>query len=422
MSDLQHSDFLRSWGLYGLVVLFFGVLFFETVSAQEVTVVLQNGETVTGPLALLDESRVRLGEVEYSIDTLNRVDFSSNADSKDANGPQCFLIDGSRFSLQKWKVVDQNVYLMTPGGTSLSVRTRNVQAIKTRTQTPDLEARWLAMSRQNPTEGDAIMILRNGSYETLEGRINGVEDERVDFTMDERQARIKLTKLEGLVFYHASGREMVEPTFILEMKDGSQIEGRRIQVKKEWADVETVAGVKFKTKRTSLRRAVFSVGRVVFLGNVKPASTDWNPLLANSRMTSLLNQLNLPQANRGFDNQPLELFIRDDEGAIQRRRFKSGYSMKSGSKLAFSVEKKFTKAKGWVGFAPDARVGGNARIRIRGDGRSLFDKVLVNAENTGAEELELNIEGVSRIVIEVLAHDGRTVGDIFHFGDLRVVR
>ena len=265
-------------------------------------------------------------------------------------------------------------------------------------------------------------MLRDGEFETLEGRINGVGEGRVDFSLDERNARIKLEKIEGLVFYHASGRELVDPLCDVQLVDGSSLKTRRLEYRQEKFWVETVAGTRLTLPLDSIVNVSCGQGRVVFLGNQKPTSVDWSPVLRTPTVNGLLRKLNLPRANQGFAEQPLELLLENEKGVLERKSFATGWAVKSGSKLAFSVGKQFQRLEGWVGFSPDVRTGGNVKLRIRGDARILYESEWVNRQESKAAKLQLDIDGVSRIVIDVLENDGRTIGDTLHFGDLRVVR
>lgn len=401
------------------------ILIVALLPVEEAHLVSLAGTKATGTLEQLNREGARIGEIDFPAGQIASISFDRPVDDKVHNGAECNLVDDSRILVKHWKIADQVVLIEAPCGELFKIKTRDVRSIKSRQQPAKLAEAWQQISNSSPVSGDAIVIQRGGALETLEGRIGDVADEKLSFTLDDQTAGISLNKIEGMVFYHATGRELVSPICQLTLIDGSTLNLRDLNFEDDVFSCESVAGVKFDVNLTSVSEFSFGLGRSVFLSEMELSSAEWNPLIASSSVAAHLKLMSLPKRNRAFDGKPLTLIVYPDAnfpGVRERREFLHGFAVKSGSKLAFALDENYQQLTGLVGFDPKANASGNVQLAIRGDGKLLFEQVLTNERFANPVELDVDVSNVSRLVIEVDYFDGRAVGDVLHFCELEAIK
>ena len=399
-----------------------------TATTDEVRIATQNGDRISGT-AVFSADGLQVNGQFYEFETLTRVDVLSDqpanppvVSSADGN-VQIHLIDGSRITAGQWSLQNQICQI----GSNTRIQTRDIRAIQLRVYVDSaMKKQWNKVSSTPPEAGDALVIQRNGRLDTLEGVVGNVIDGRLTFAMDEREANISLNKIEGVVFYHAAGRELVEPFTHIEFRNGSHVVARKIEsVDEGTLTIETVAGVRLDARFDELLSMDFELGRVVQLSELKPSSVDWQSLLTSAALLPNLKRLNAPRINRSFQNGPLTLTFYPDPNApylSQRREFQTGFAIKAGSKMAFALGASYSKLSGFVGFDPSASPSGNVLLRFRADGKILLEQQLENVQFVQPLEINLNVQDVERLVIELDYCDGRDVGDILHLCDLKVIK
>jgi hypothetical protein len=290
----------------------------------------------------------------------------------------------------------------------------------------EAQADW-TKARETPLQsGDAIVVRRSGRLETIEGIVGDISADKVDFRLDDRSASIDRSKITGVIFYHAKGRELPPARCQLTLLDGSVLKLRQIELTGDSFLGLACSGARFELPRELVARLDFSLGRAVFLGSMTPTNRDWTPLIAGSAILEKLRQVRLPRANRSFDNRPLELvFYPEDSDPVKIPRtqtFDNGYAMVGGSKLVFSLDRQFERLTGLAGFSPMADSEGNVVLKIRCDNRLALQQQLRKSDNKNPLKLDIDLKDVQRLVIEVDYVDGRSVGDMIHLCNLKVSR
>ncbi len=288
------------------------------------------------------------------------------------------------------------------------------------------QSQWTRIRQETLESGDALVVQRKGGLEAIEGIVGDVSADKVEFKLDQRTASIDRSKITGIIYYHALGREIPASKCQLTLRNGTSLRLRELQLVGDSYSALTGSGVRFELPRDTVARLDFSLGRAVFMGSMTPANRDWTPLIAGSAILEKLKQVRLPRANRSFDNRPLELtFFTDSNGVVttpHTQSFDNGYAMVGGSKLVFSLDRQFERLTGLAGFAPTADSSGNVALKIRCDSQLVLQQQLRKSDNKNPLQLDIDVKDVQRLVIEVDYQDGRSIGDLIHLCDLKVSR
>ena len=156
-----------------------------------------------------------------------------------------------------------------------------------------------------------------------------------------------------------------------------------------------------------------------------PTTNDWEPLIASASLVERLRSLKLARLNESFTASPLSLRVFDEQNLLSPGRiqqFEHGVAIQGGGKIAFSLNGQYSRLTGLAGFSPEASLGGKVTLKIVADGKTAFEKSLVHRTMRGPERIDLDVEGVERIVLIVGYNDGRSTGDRIHLADLKLIQ
>ncbi|MEM7455510.1 MAG: NPCBM/NEW2 domain-containing protein [Planctomycetota bacterium] len=331
----------------------------------------------------------------------------------------------SRLFCRSYNVSESTSVMETAGGIRVEAPNRNIDSVllKPQAESQQLAQQWIQIQSQPPDEGDAVVIRREGRLEPLEGIIGDITGETVYFDFDGETAPVPRERIEALLYYHATGREIPDPVCQLLLADGSVIMTRSLEVSGNELELTTTSGCSLTVPANLLVRMDFAMGRIVFLSDLEPVSSDWQPLLANELLVDQLRTLNRPRLGISYLGEPLTLEFHPEPGLnyiSDVREFQHGIAMKAGSKIVYSLQGKYEILTGLVGFAPTAINGGNLTLRIRCDDRDVFERQLKKSDMDNPIELDIPVNDIDRLVIEIEYLDGLEIGDTLHFCDMKV--
>ena len=337
---------------------------------------------------------------------------------------EIYLIDGSSIRVDDIVIDDKNVEFRLLGNT-LKLSRRNVDwvAFNVSKRQSDTTKQFNEIVGKKLKDGDRLLISRNGKIQPLDGVIRGIEADSVKFQLGSRNADIKTSKLVGLKLYHAAGRELDEKLCDFKLIDGSRFSTKSVDVSGRKFSLELLSGDAVEIPTSQVSNIDIGSARFAILSMMTPASVRWSPLLASESTIKALTELNMPRFNKAFNGKPLSLqFKRELNNGLtttKEKKFTAGIAARAGSKIVYALGGGYEKLNGTVGFSPTAGTFGNLRLKIRGDSKVLFEQQL-KAEDNKVYELDIDISGVDRLIIDVEYLDGRSVGDELHFCDLKV--
>lgn len=408
---------------------FAAILFAYCVFPSDSTLTFATGETASGQLIEIADNELTFNadenESKFAFEQLAEIELA-DCDPRLEGRLRVTMIEGSKILARSFTSDEGKSIPVTVDGMKFEIENRNLQRVLLQPlDTDELKAEWENLKLTPLESGDAIVVKRKGQLETLEGVVGKISDETVEFKLDDRSAEIDRKKIYGVIYYRA-GRELPSAKSEVTLINGSTIQSKSLRWSKGVVEIDTTAGSKFNLPSDSVARINFAVGRAKMLGDMTPTTSDWSPLMTRSAILEHLKKVRLPRANLSYSSEPLDLkFYPEPTNFLQppeRREFKSGYAMHGGSKLVFNLDGNFERLTGLAGFAPTADQSGNVTLQIRADNRSVLSQHMLNRYEQNPVEIDINVKGIKRLVIEVDYHDGRAVGDTLHLCDLKVSR
>lgn len=397
---------------------------FQSGSLQAV-VELRDGTNFEGQLQNIDRDTAAFvvdGNVKaIAVGNINRIQYSGQPAEPSDIANSVVLVDGSELFCIAFTIVDRELIGKTETDTEFRIKSRLIDSIRFPSVDTEFKKSWKKIV-QAQRESDALVVSRDEKLQMIDGIFGDVAAESVSFTVGERTADVKRSRLAGMLFYRRVADELAPSVFVLKMEDGSSVQVQSLKVENEKLEVRTVAGASFAVEPASISSLDFMSKRELWLTDLEPATNDWTPLISGSSVLGSLKKFSMAKIDRGFSGKPLAVMNRDDDGSWERKEFAKGFAIKGGGKLSFLLGRQYQRLTGSIGFDPDANSTGVAKLIIQVDGMDRVEQVLDAAKMKKPFPLDIELNESDRIVFQIEYHDRRSVGDILHAVDMKLVR
>lgn len=397
---------------------------FQSGSLQAV-VELRDGTNFEGQLQNIDRDTAAFvvdGNVKaIAVGNINRIQYSRQPAEPSDIANSVVLVDGSELFCIAFTIVDRELIGKTETDTEFRIKSRLIDSIRFPSVDTEFKKSWKKIV-QAQRESDALVVSRDEKLQMIDGIFGDVAAESVSFTVGERTADVKRSRLAGMLFYRRVADELAPSVFVLKMEDGSSVQVQSLKVENEKLEVRTVAGASFAVEPASISNLDFMSKRELWLTDLEPATNDWTPLISGSSVLGSLKKFSMAKIDRGFSGKPLAVMNRDDDGSWERKEFAKGFAIKGGGKLSFLLGRQYQRLTGSIGFDPDANSTGVAKLIIQVDGMDRVEQVLDAAKMKKPFPLDIELNESDRIVFQIEYHDRRSVGDILHAVDMKLVR
>jgi hypothetical protein len=408
------------------------ILALAAVAPGDVTATRLDGTSVSGQLQQWSVSGVVLkthsGSLNIPTADLVSLEFADQS-TADMSQPTLELVDGTVLPLAEVTVDEQSLHgkLQTPSPASpqpISIALEKVRAVRLQPLDPAILPQWQEIRASSAPSDLLVLIKRDGkSLDYLEGVIGQVSADEVEFTLEEKTVKVARGKVAGLVYFRSEGRSEPTPQCVLLGTDGTRISASSVHWKDDLLDVVTVAGLKLAWPRSNIASADFSAGKIVFLGDLRPASQSWQPLVGLPPIASRVAKFGQPRFNHSATGGPLSLtFPNDSEsgGSPRTETFAKGLAIRSRTELVYRLPNGYSRFMAVAGIEPADAASGNVALSIFGD-----DRLLIEATIAGGSRplpLELDISGVKRLKIVVDYGQNLDTGDWLNLCNARIVK
>lgn len=365
-------------------------------AGPEFRVLTSDGAELTGTISSLSAEKIELltvdGAKELSTERLAEVARLEPAPAAlippdDAKLVWIDLIDGSSLPSREYATEKGLVRFNSPSGTSFEVAARDVASVRFEEQTPDLALQWNAILEQDFAE-DVVVTRKKEVLDYLTGKLGNVGAESLSFETEGETITIKLSRVEGLIYYHKAGRDLPAAAFLARLVGGAKIPVRSIELVDGLARLESPAGLSLSCRLEEISGFEF---KVQYLSDIKPEKqVAVEPLGGEPQPLG-------PGIDRTCQGEPLKL-----DGEFHAK----GLCLKPRTEQTYRIPQgKFGSFRALVGIDDRFRPEGHAKLTIYGDDRELYSGVFTGAEP--AKPVDLNIAGARRLKLIVESPDGR---------------
>jgi len=403
--------------------------------SQLVTVTLLNGEATSGKFISLDGQTIEI-EAEnqrqkFDVQNLERIQLAGEPENPDGANLQIRLVDGSLLLAKTFTIQDRiaSVAIAWPAKVSapeLKIETRNIEWIRLGLEAA-MDKPWREAVAKAPA-GDTLFIRKENMLEPLDGIIQDVDADAIQFKFDGELIPVKRAKVAGLAFYHAAGRKLPVAACLCRDRFGNQfiVRSFRLDQAENFALLLN-CGTEILLPLDILRDFDFTVGKILYVSDMDVEAAQWLPQVESGPLFEQLSLLMTWQRDRSLDKQPLKLFRADgfregkDQFARPEKEFAKGIAVRSGTKLLYNVPEGFKTLTGLCGIDPELRPRGHVVLKIVGDGRELYAQP-ISGRDAQPNKIDLDISGVSRLMIHVDYGENSDVADHLNICNLRFAR
>ncbi len=376
-----------------------------------------SGDPIQGTLVSLDAEQAVVqtaaGPVAVPIAQLSGLALKPAAPSPFASKPAVWLelVDGSRIAAANVTLSSGKAkVLLEPAAALPDIPASLIRWIRFHPETEALAAPWEKLL-QSAAPADLLVTQKGDVLDFYQGVVEAIGDDVVDFVLEGQRIPAKRAKVYGLVFHHPEGRKPAEPLGIAIEWGGSRWPVRSIRLEGDALHWTTPAGLGVSRPVRGIQRIDFSLGKTVYLSDLKPESAQWTPYIGLGAELPGRAVLFGPRADRSLSGGPLEL-----AGKVYRK----GLAIHSRTELVYRLSDSFTRFSAVAGIDDRVRPRGHVRLIIRGDQKVLFDGSIAGSDPP--RMLDLDLRGARRLSILVDFGEDMDLADHLDLCDARLVK
>lgn len=373
------------------------------------------GDPVIGPIVGLDADRLTVEAAQgpvalemAQIAALSRRGAEVRAGM--APGVWVELVDGSQLVASDYSALDGSVTITGLDGEVTELPRRDVRAVRLQPQTDAIAAEWSRLL-ESDFDGDLLVIRKGDTIDYHLGVLRNVTDKVVELELDGDRLPVRRSKIQGMVYHQSAGRSLPDAVCRITDADGSVWQAQSIVLEDEAFRWTTPLGLEVVRPAVRVTRIDFSRGKIVYLSDLEPESTEWTPYFDSGRKLPAMAEFFGPREDRALHPGTLEL---------DGKPYRKGLALHSRTRLVYRLPGRFRRFYSTVGIDDRVRPQGNVRLVIRGDDRVLLEKTIAGTDPVQAVDLDLT--GVRRLAILVDYGDGLDVADHLDLCDARIVK
>ncbi len=319
------------------------------------------------------------------------------------------LVDGSRLLAGSYAADKGKAVVDLVDGTRLELPASAVRWVRLQPPHDEYNEDWREISGE-AHKGDVIVI-RKTALDYLEGVIVGITPEAVQFEFDGSRFDVSREKVEGLVYYHPAGAELPASLCGLVDVHGSSWNVQRLALRDGSLELTTTSGASYTLPLADVQTLDFSRGNVAYLSDMQPESVEWMPFIDSPSVRKSLAQLYEPRRDTNFAGAAL---------VLGGQSYEKGMALHSRSELVYRLPSGFRRLQMVAGIDDTVRDGGNVRLVITGDGKTLLDAAVSGTDKP--LPIDVDVEGVRRLTIVVDFGLDLDVADHLLLCDARIVK
>jgi hypothetical protein len=414
------------WNLIALIAL-------AVAGQPDVSATLLDGTTTSGKLQSLTSAAVVIesddGPQTIEANDLLSLRFSDSQDS-DAGAPRVELVelvDGSILPIRGITTAGNKASIqfapyLAGGPQSFAAELEKICAVNLQPLDAEAVPQWLEI-RQLNLPSDVVVVAKRGgkSLDHLECIVGAITKDDVQLSVDGQEMQVPREKVAGVIYYRSE--EPTAPAAIVVGANGLRIAAARVGISGDLLRVQTESGLRIDWPLAEVASIDLSAGKVAFLGDLKPASAKWQPLVALPTAALHAAKYGEPRFNQSAHGGPLTLAYRAADsyvGSPEIKAFPKGIALRSRSEVVFRLPGGYNRLLAEVGIDPNGMASGNVTLSVFGD-----DDLLAEHEIDGSDAplpLDLDVTGVRRLRIVVDYGDNLDTGDWLNLCNARIVK
>lgn len=385
------------------------------------------GRRVAGAIVVLSADEVVVrgaeGDTKFASADVARVTFPAKPGGEPAKPAAWIeLVDGTQLvatelSRTKGKFAWRST-LEAAGAAPAMLEGRDVRSARFQTADAAVLDKFAEIAARKAS-GDQIVVRRGEkAIDSLSGIVRDISADAVQFEIDGELRPVAMKRVFGIVFYQPVGRELKKAACVLTDVAGMKLPIAAMTLTDGTLKIVTPAGLEFVRPLDALARIDFAAAKTMYLGDLKPESLEFTPLVGDKANVDLA-QLFQPRVDRALFGGPLQLPRETDGRTMPAWSYAKGMAIHSRTKLVYRLPREFRSFAATAGIDSRVRPAGNVRLAIAGDDKPLYEGKIAGKDAPVA--LSLDVAGVKRLTILVDFGEDLDVADHLNLCDARLV-
>ncbi|MEC7501086.1 MAG: NPCBM/NEW2 domain-containing protein [Planctomycetota bacterium] len=397
----------------------------------------QNGKWVawTQDAIVLSDVEAKTGEQKIPLSRLGQVFITdSPAPSSDSTETRYALqlVDRSELLAGSFRLSGDEAEVVWTTGVSQKVPLALIRSVRRTDIDESMGEAWNRLLEKSRGR-DRLAVRKGESIDYVEGVISGVTPNHVDFVLDGESIPVKWSKLAGLLFADRPDLPNNPTKCQVSISGGARIPVSTWKSISQSVAVQLPCGLSFEIPLAQLERIDFSQDKVTYLSDMTPLITEFSPYLSAGKLRPLLERFyGVPQdrsesssqeyAERRFEiaTSPMVVDSSSQEGSLATESYTEGLSLRSKSRLVYSLPPESRRFEARVGIDAGSRHLGNVQFSVQGDGRVLYEAEI--SGNTGPRDVSVPVAGLRRLELIVDYGKNQDAGDRLNLCNARIVK
>lgn len=330
------------------------------------------------------------------------------------------LVNGSQIRAADFLVSQREATIVFAEDDTIGFPSRSVRAVRFNRPLETLNDAWQNIS-SNKVEADLIVIRKNSTtLDHLEGIVRGIGKEKIAFEIDDSTVNIDRRRLEGVVYYRPRPSSPQTPPCQVTDNKGNTWQATSVEFRNNDLHLACAGDVNYSFPLEELLKIDFSSGNLVYLSDLEPELSNWNPFFASLISRDRLAKLYKPRRDRSFSGSKLTLYGVFDTDTQEERTFEKGVAIRSKTELAYRLTEKFARFRAIAGIDSQTRSHGHVELTIWGDDKELFKSVIHGGMEPVA--LDLDLMGIKRLKFLVAYGEQLDIGDHLNLCNARFIK
>lgn len=406
----------------------FAIALLTATTTGQVSATLLDGSVVEGAVVDWDARGVRLQAGDdvmlLAVDELLGLRWHEQNETVTQAKTFVELIDGSRIPFAAFQVTERVATVTLRGmATKLEIPTRQISKVQLLPDAPDIGALWQKLDEKQ-LAGDVLIVRKRAgqSLDYLPGMLGDLTDKQLKFRFDGETIPVKRSKVAALVYYHAKQPKLQEPICKITTAEGGQLSVCRVKLDDNILSVTTPSGISLEMSIGSLASADFSLGKLVYLSDLKPLSVRWTPRVAMPKSARLVRDHGMPRGDHPFGGALLALSWPASNLAdnAKTKIFSKGLAIRSRTEIVYRLPKGMHRFQTTAGIDPATAAQGNVQLTFICDEQTTWQ-----GEIDGKRppvDIGFDLQDASRLKIIVDYGKNLDLGDRLHLVDARVTK
>jgi hypothetical protein len=393
------------------------------LQAPQVQVSTVDGGQSAGELQNFGAGHIELktdqGNLEVPLDQiLSVLPQKSHPTSAEKSAVWIELVDGSKLTASNFTVDAAMARLTLGSGRIAKISTSAIHSVRFSPPDDSNSPAW-PENVGSDASGDLLAVRKKDQIDFMEGSLGDVSATQVNLKLDGQNYPVNRAKVDGLIYFHKAADDTLEPLCVVETTDGWHLKVKKAELKASASaspstselEVTTLSGDAVTIPWDIITRLDFSAGKIAYLSDLEPASTQWTSYFDLGKAAPAMAQYYSPRRDEGREHQPLRL---------DGKTYNKGMALYSRTTIDYHIPAGMKKFKATVGIDDAVRNVGTVRLKIAADGKSLFDGTVSGKD--APVDLDLNIAGAKRLSILVDYGDQSDAGDYLDLADARMLK